>query len=164
MDNEDTGEAPDGLSPGTNMRAMNVWNSVIDDMEATAAELEDEGWTTLELHPGDVIIATNIEDPGIDTVLPNPEFQELSSLIEAGVRFEEYEVYRAGGESIEYAVVVAKDFSQQIAVLIPLYYEIPDLAEIARGAETVPIYLRQLDEESVVLQLTEPELLLPAAE
>lgn len=164
MDNEDIGETPEGMGAGPNMRAMGVWNSVIDDMEATAEELEAEGWTTLQLHPGDVIVATEIEEPGIDTVLPNPEFEELASLIEDGVRFAEYEVYRAGGDSIEYALVVAKDFDRQIAILIPLYYEIPDLSEVAHGAETVPIYLRTLEGESVVLQLTEPELLLPGSE
>ena len=163
MDNEDI-DGDDGLSAGPNMRAMRVWNNVIDDMEATAEEFDAEGWTTLQLHPGDVIVATNIEEPGIDTVLPNPEFQELASMVEDGVRFAEYNVYRAGGKSLEYALVVAKDFDQEVAILIPLYYEVPDLAEIAHGVETVPIYLRQLDGESVVLQLTEPELLLPDGE
>jgi hypothetical protein len=146
------------------MQAMDVWNSVIDDMEATAEDLADAGWETLVLHPGDVIIATKIEDPGIDTVLPNPEFESLADMVEEGVTFDEYDVFRAGQESMEYALIVAKDTETNTAVLIPLYYQVPDLAEIARGQDMVPIYLRTLEEDSVVLQLTEPGLLLPDSE
>ncbi|MFC6725160.1 hypothetical protein ACFQE1_12435 [Halobium palmae] len=34
--------------------ALDAWERVVDDMEATAAEYREEGWETLELHPGDV--------------------------------------------------------------------------------------------------------------
>lgn len=146
---------------GTNARATEVWDQVVADMAATADELEGEGWTTLQLHPGDVTLLTDAEDRGIDVVLPNPEFEDLESLVESGARFAEYDVYRAGGAEMGYALVVAKDPGTETAVLVPLYYRVQELRPIAGMEETMPIFLRVLTEETIRLDLADPDLLLP---
>lgn len=158
---ENPEDAPPGDGPGVNMRAMETWDLVVEDMEATAAELEDAGWQTLQVHPGDVTVLTDVAEPGIDAVLPNPEFAALEALVDEGVRFGEYEAFRAGNRDVEFALLVAKDPAAQVAVLVPLYYRVMDLAQAASGRETIAIYLRQLTEESIQLDLENPDLLLP---
>jgi len=159
----------DGASPeeqlGPNVEATNVWEQVVGDMEATASDLESAGWDTLELHPGDVVIAQNADEPGIDVVLPDNEFADLEALVEGGVQFAEYDVFRAGNTGVEYALLVAKDPERETAVLVPLYYRIKDLLEVIEDREgNLPIYLRVLTEETVLLELTDPDLLVPSPE
>lgn len=165
MDNDGT-EEPAGTSPGLNVKATEVWGRVIEDMEVTAEEYQESGWVTLELHPGDVTVASNADPPGLDVVLPNPEFMALEARVREGLEFTEYEVFRAEGTGIELALLVAKDLEAEAAVLVPLYYRVDDLASVirARHPDPLPIYLRQLDEETIMLELTEPEILLPDEE
>ena len=163
MDPED--DAPPDVQRRSNVAAMSVWDQVIADMEATASDLESSGWTTLETHPGDVTVAQNRAEPGLDAVLPGNEFRSLEELLESGVRFSEYEVFRAEGDTFEYALLVAEDPQRETAILLPLFYEVEDLIEVLQERpEILPVYLRRLDGETVSLELTEPELLLPAAE
>lgn len=166
MNAENGDDAPAGSSPGPNMRAIEVWDRVIRDMEATVSEYDDAGWETLQLHPGDVTVAPDADPPGIDTVLPNPEFGALQAHVDEGVTFTEYDIFRAGGEDLEFALLVAKDGARETAVFLPLYYRLRDIAEIIGPGDTktLALYLRQLDEEAVMLELTEPELLLPPDE
>ena len=166
MTSDSGDDTPAGSGPGPNMRAIEVWDRVIRDMEATVAEYDDAGWDTLQLHPGDVTVAPKANPPGIDAVLPNPEFEALQAHVDTGVTFTEYDVFRAGGEDLEFALLVAKDSARETAVFLPLYYRLRDIAEILGPGDTttLPLYLRQLDEEAVMLELTEPELLLPEDE
>lgn len=163
MDPED--DAPPDGQVRSNVEAMSVWDQVIADMEATASEFESSGWRTLETHPGDVTVAQNRAEPGLDAVLPGNEFRALEELLDAGVRFSEYEVFRAEGETFEYALLVAEDPQRETALLLPLFYELDDLIGVLQErAEILPVYLRRLDGETISLELTEPELLLPTSE
>ncbi|WP_433625935.1 DUF7529 family protein [Halomicrococcus sp. NG-SE-24] len=88
-----SGDAPNYTA---NTRAMEFWDEVVEDMEATAAEYEDAGWDALLLHPGDVtpVVYTDDEgaDEGVDVeldaadveVVPDEDAGEVESTDAAG--------------------------------------------------------------------------------
>ncbi|MFB6267409.1 MAG: hypothetical protein ABEI31_07100 [Halodesulfurarchaeum sp.] len=159
---EEREDLPPEATAGPNVEAMQVWDRVVADMEVTAEELGEEGWDTLELHPGDVTVIQDDPEPGVDVLLADNEFDALQGFVEGDVDFDEYEVFRAGGEDVEYALVVAKDRTQKGAILIPLYYQVRDLAAaLERSPEQIAVFLRRLDDETYQLSLAEPDLLLP---
>lgn len=148
------------MDPGelTNMEAMAAWDAVIGDMESTASAYEAEGWRAVVCHPGDVTLIQGEERVGVDVLLPDDEYAEIESLVEAAT-FDEYEVLRAMDQGLMYAVVVMQDTEQGLAFLFPTYFEPEEFASIAGGSVTV--YLRRLQGEYVQLELEEPELFLP---
>lgn len=179
---------------GTTMPSADAWEQVVADMEATAADYEDRGWETLELHPGDVTVVAGEETEaeadkagakaeaeaeadkaegaegteeagpsGFDVLLPDNEFEELQSLVDRGVEFDQYEVFRAESD-IVYALVAMEDTDEQVAVCYPLYYEARSAADLfARARETGELhaYLRRLDGERIAFTYTDPELFRP---
>ncbi len=151
---------------------LNRWEAVIDDMEATAAEYREEGWEALELHPGDVtaLPATpeiETEQVGLDVLVPDNEFEELSSLVESA-DFDEYEVFRAQEGDVVFLVLAMQDPNTERAVLVPLYYTSTDAQYMiprVRDAGRMQTYVRPLsDEERVVFTQTDPDNLLPVEE
>lgn len=147
------------MDPGelTNVEAMRSWDAVVGDMESTASAYEAEGWKAVVCHPGDVTIIQGEERRGVDVLLPDDEYAEIESLVEAA-EFDEYEVLRAVDEGLVYAVVVMQDTDQQLAFLFPTYFEPEEFAPIAD--DTVTVYLRRLQGQYVELELEEPDLFL----
>jgi hypothetical protein len=132
-----------------NVQAMAYWDRVIEDMEATAAEFADAGWETLELHPGDVHVLSESEDPGLDLLIGDDEFETLEELFESGLSLTETEVLRASTEGMQYVVTVSKDPEMEWTILTPLYYRIADpdvgtMFDRARTSGQICIRLRTL--------------------
>jgi len=147
------------------------WNDVIADMEATAAEYREAGWETLELHPGDVaVLSPEQDDPeyGLDVLVAGNEFDELEALVEEGVSFDAYEVYRASESGFVLLVVAMQDEERQVAVFYPAYYQAEAAAEMletAREAETMYSHLRTLSEgRRVTVTHEDPDPFFPEAE
>ncbi|OYR87879.1 hypothetical protein DJ71_05205 [Halorubrum sp. E3] len=63
---------PAGNDAPANVQAGNGWSAVIEDMEATAAEYRERGWTTLELHPGDSVLVDSDRRTGEDNIEAGP--------------------------------------------------------------------------------------------
>ena len=147
------------------------WEAVMGDMEATAAEYRDEGWTVVELHPGDVTPlpparggeALDDDRVGLDVLVPDNEFETLEAETEA--TFDGYEAYRAQVGSIVFVVVAIEATDIGVAVLVPLYYradEARKMAERARDRGRLDLFVRPLsDDRRVVFSQAEPERLLP---
>lgn len=152
--------------------ATDRWEAVIEDLEATAAEYEAEGWETITCHPGDVtplptttalLNGVDVDRLGLDVVLPGDEFEAVAAAV-ADATFDEYDAYRAETDSLVFLVIAMK--SAETVVLFPVYYD-PEQAGIVlkRVAERGELrtYLRPLDDaERVVFSQAEPERLLPA--
>lgn len=141
---------------------VGIWEDVVEDMAATAAEYEAEGWEALELHPGDVTVR-EADPPGFDVLAPDSEYDRLAALVDEGVAFEEYRAFAAEDGGIRFLVVAAEDADAETAVLVPLYYAAGESAaesmfEAAgeRGALTVRV--RRLSGECVDLEHGEPGL------
>lgn len=166
-----------------------LWDDTIADMEATAAEFREEGWETVELHPGAVttLPAGETEDGyidpriGLDVLVPGNEFGAVKEAVggvenaaegdgeaptaETETEYDEYEVFRAQSGEVVFLVVVMKSEETGQAVLVPLYYDAKDAAEtlrLVRENDEMQLFVRPLDDsERVLFTQQEPEALLP---
>jgi hypothetical protein len=162
------------------------WDDTIADMEATAEAFREEGWETVELHPGAVTPLPAGEtdggyvDPriGLDVLVPGDEFEAVKDAVggiedgdgeattaETGTEYDEYEVFRAQTGEVVFLVVVMKSQETGQAVLIPLYYDATDAEEtlrLVRDRDEMQLFVRPLDDnERVLFTQQEPDALLP---
>ncbi|SEO94548.1 hypothetical protein SAMN04487948_108133 [Halogranum amylolyticum] len=148
---------------------LDVWEGVVEDMEATAAEYRENGWETLELHPGDVNPLPAVEERtegrfGLDVLVPGEEYETVSTLV-ADAEFDEYEVFRAQRGGVVFLLLVTKSTAAEQVVLTPLYYGVEDarlMLERAREADVLYTHVRPLSgDEHVTFTQQDPELLFP---
>jgi hypothetical protein len=164
------------MNPGHPLQGMtDLWESTIDDMEATAAELREAGWETVEVHPGAVTPLPRLETDdgyeddrtGFDVLTPGNEFEAVQEAVE-GAEFDEYEAYNAQTNDVVFAVVVMKAEDAGRAVLVPIYYEVEEAEETVSRIEAEGesrLYVRPLDDSERVLFVQQsPETLLPGKE
>jgi hypothetical protein len=164
------------MNPGHPLQGMtDLWESTIDDMEATAAELREAGWETVEVHPGAVTPLPRLETDdgyeddrtGFDVLTPGNEFEAVQEAVE-GAEFDEYEAYNAQTNDVVFAVVVMKAEDAGRAVLVPIYYEVEEAEETVSRIEAEGesrLYVRPLDDSERVLFVQQsPETLLPGEE
>jgi hypothetical protein len=154
--------------------AVDRWEAVLDDMEATAADYRDEGWTVVELHPGDVTPlppamggeALDDDRVGLDVLVPDNEFETVEREAEDAT-FDSYDAYRAQVGGVVFAVVAVEATASELAVLVPLYYRAADAKEMARRAldrGRLDLFVRPLaDDRRVVFSQEQPELILPGS-
>ncbi|PSQ17656.1 hypothetical protein BRD00_06855 [Halobacteriales archaeon QS_8_69_26] len=153
---------------GIDVEAMDHWDQVIGDMEATAAEYEDQGWATLQLHPGDVtpLSGEHSDRVGMDVLVPDPEYEALESMLGSGIEFGDYRVYKNQQGSVVFALLAMEDASTEQAVLVPLFYSVsnPDTMDVldrAREEGVLRSYVRRLQGDFVELAHDDPELFGP---
>jgi hypothetical protein len=173
MSDEPT-EAGDGArdaETGPPADVMANWETIVEDMEATAGEYESADWTVVQLHPGDVQMVADGSDgrTGLDLLVPDNEYREVESLLESGVAFDDYEVYRNASGGVVYVVVVAEDPDAEAAILYPAYYrsdgtDALDVLEHAREEGRLQTFLRRLSGEYVELSHENPDLFVPSGE
>lgn len=123
------------------------WEAVVEDTAATAAEYEDAGWTTVQLHPGNVTV---VEEPGVgfDVVVPGEEYERLRETVD-GREFDSYDVFRGEGGSQVFCLVVLESAAGDAAVLVPVYYGRAD-RELLEAAEALTTFVRGLSTEEAV--------------
>lgn len=137
-------------------RVLDVWDDVLEDMEATAQEYRDAGWKVLAIHPGDVASPDGKRGGrwGIDVLVPDDEFEELEHLMEVEeFDFDESEVYRATASGLVLLVVAILDHDTEVAILFPAYYDVNQgrtMIERAVREGQLPTHLRPLDVDNVV--------------
>lgn len=138
-------------------RAAEFWEDVVADMEVTADEYREAGWTALELHPGDVTVMTQSEDDdryGLNVLLPGDEFEELSTLVDdRGVEFDSYSVYKGMGSGLVFVVVAMESPTDELAVVHPAFYDREDAQDMLATADRegeLPIHLRPLSADQYV--------------
>ena len=164
------------MSAGHPLEGMtDLWENTIDDMEATAEELREAGWETVEIHPGAVTPLPRLEtDDGyeddrtaFDVLAPGNEFEAVQDAVD-GAEFDEYEAYNAQTNEVVFAVVVMKAEDAGRAVLIPIYYKVEEAEETVDRIEAEGesrLYVRPLDDSERVLFVQQsPEGLLPGEE
>ena len=169
MDESADGAAPDPADLA-NQAAMDNWDRVVADVEATAAEYEEAGWDTLAVHPGDVAVLAGDEGrgPGLDIVVPDPEFEDLVAVFADGSDVDETTVFRASEGPVVY-LVIALEHAGGTAVLVPAYYRTGDPAvepafrRADAGAE-FELHLRTLTGDAVVVGHDDHDLFAPPAE
>jgi hypothetical protein len=127
------------------------WEDLIADMDAIADDYREEGYRTLELHPGDVTAILD-DDFGLDVMVPDNEFDELAAIFEAD-RFDVTDVYRRVVDDMVFLLLVFDDRDEHVAVLCPAYFNETSgekLATQATEAGTMYTFVRRLDESQVL--------------
>lgn len=140
------------------------WEAVIEEMEATAADLREEGWEIVELHPGDVaVFGEDAEFSGFDVLVPDNEFDQLEE-IDANAELKQTEVYRAESEQFVYALVVTLDADRTVGLCCPLYYDQQQLGQLPSPESDgqIATYIRTLSEDrGLVITHDDPTLFIP---
>jgi len=135
------------------------WTDLLEEMEATAEGLREEGWAVLELHPGDVTV--DADALALDVLVPDNEFDRLEAWVEGGGgSFDEHDVYRTAAGAV-FLLVVARDDRDRRAVCWPAYYDPADALELkrrSREAGQLHSRLRRLSGEAVEFTHGEPSL------
>lgn len=153
MSDESTEYDQQGLPTGV----IDSWEAVVSDMEATAAEYREDGWTVIELHPGDVATLTGnherIDRYGLDLVVPSDEAETVYELVEAeDAAFDSCSLFKAVRAGIVFLVVAVEDETRGIAVLYPAYYDVDDeqteeMLEVATSRGEMQTHVRNLGGE-----------------
>lgn len=147
------------------------WEAFEADLEATAEELESEGWTTVTLHPGDVTTQSGKSEmpPGLDVMVASNEFEALEAELDAGASFSESAVFRRAAGGIMFLVCVMRDPDREVATLFPAFYpqrgeSAERLADHARDEGQLQVFVRPLDRSRIVtFTIENPALVFPEA-
>lgn len=145
------------------------WEDVEADLDATAEELEAEGWTTLTLHVGDVTSYPGHDDEParLDVMVADNEFDALEAHVRSGVEFGETVVFRQAADGVMFLVCVLRDPEREVATLFPAFYPQKGkaagaLADHAHETGRLKVVVRPLDRRrSVAFTIEEPELVFP---
>lgn len=148
-----------GGEQGTPTGVFDSWDAVVSDMEATAAEYREDGWTVVELHPGDVTTLTGnherVDRYGFDLVVPADEAAAVHDLVEADdAAFDACSVYRAVRSGVVFLVVAVEDPAREVAVVYPAYYDSDDeqaseMLEVATRQGEMRAHVRDLGTERI---------------
>lgn len=143
------------------------WGDVEADLDATADELEAEGWTTVTLHAGDVTTLMSADPPGLGVLVPGNEFEALEAELEDGADFSETAVFRSASGGVAFLGCVLRDPERQVAALVPAFYpqqgeDAQALAEHAAETGRVHLHVYPLNRERIVtFTIDDPELVFP---
>lgn len=149
---KDSGGIPEHLE--------DAWHAFIDDFEETAESYRDQGYTVVEIHPGDVV---PLDDRvAFDILAPGNEFRALRELVDAFTP-DEFSVYRARKGETTFAVVVAEDETNEVAVCAALFYHESRAQQLIQNAEHAGFFQVQIrplsDDDHVVFKIDDPSLL-----
>lgn len=165
-----TGPASGSGSSGVPLETMEWWDDLETDAAETAAEYEERGWETLQLHTSDVtpLDGEYGDRVGLSVLVPDNEFEALTDRLDDG-DVTNYEVYRTAVGGYVALLVVLEDEPDGSAVLFPAYYASDDdrarrLFEQATADGELTVSLRRLSDERVDVTLSNPELLAPSSE
>jgi hypothetical protein len=164
----DERDGPRDTDPGTDPGidpTTGYWERVVEDMAATADEYRERGWDAVEIHPGDVLVATDDRRPGFEVLAPDDEFDRAAAAIDDGDGFESASVFRASTEGSLFLVVVLEDAGTETALLFPLQYapgEETDFVDMVQEDGVVRTHVRPLDQRRVLtFTHDDPSLFLP---
>jgi len=150
---------------GANGPGPALWKRVLDDMEATADEYKQEGWTAVMLHPGSVqplLPSEASQKYGIDIVVPVSEYEETRKVVSDRDDEAQIEVLCNRYSETLFSMLVYRFESDQQAILCPFYLsgqDSIDLLELAINEECLPVYIRSLSETPIKVSLDDPEVL-----
>lgn len=132
-------------------RVQQYWKSMVEDMTASASDYADDGWRTVELHPGAVTVIDDTGDAidnGLSVLLPDDEYETLTRFDSDA--FDSYDIYMNDEDDLVLLLVALKDESDRTVVLCPLYYQIPEAREMlstarSRGELSLSFYTLRMD-------------------
>jgi hypothetical protein len=144
---------------------MSWRDHLLADAAAEAERYGEEGWETLELHPGDITLRPNDDGEAVlDVLVPDNEFDRLGDRATEGV--DSYQVFRSTPGGVVALLIVLEATDRRHATFVPAYYDLTDdqAGNTLRNAiddGVLTLRLRTLTDDRVEVQLDEPGLLMP---
>lgn len=136
------------------IRDADGWQSVLDDMASTAEAYRDDGWETLELHPGDSVLVDTDQRTGLDVLLSGSEYERLEALASSHT-FSTSEVFAAEAAGLYYLLIVQRDPNAETAVFVPAYYELSrsqSALETIADDDELRVFCRRLNNEYIAFE------------
>ncbi|WP_332899282.1 MULTISPECIES: DUF7529 family protein [unclassified Haladaptatus] len=135
------------------------WDTLISDMEATAKQYRDSGWSVVTVNPGQVF--PDMELPGFDILVADDEYLEAVKFTEDNT-VEESEVYRAEADAV-FFLAVLRDASHKKALLVPGYYPHEKGTQLRERIDSsLTLNLNRLQRDvAVSVELHDPEAFFP---
>jgi hypothetical protein len=148
---DDDTEDVDRIAATADIR-REAWSATLEDMDATADELEAEGWDTIRIPAGDTGAFGTDDEADDDTfglmyVIPGDRADAVEAAVEGG-SFPKFEVYRAEQNGLVYLVTVLLDPDTETAILVAGQFELRKAVGCARAAvehDEMWTHLRRLD-------------------
>ncbi|SEK99408.1 DUF7529 family protein [Haloferax larsenii] len=148
-------EIGEGVDHGERLAAnagaeKEAWAATLEDMQALASELEDDGWSTITIQAGSTAPMGRSGDDdhfGLVYVIPGNKAEPFSEAVEAG-DFPEYEVYRAEQSGKVFLVTEYRDPETKTVILIAGMYALRNAVGCARAAveeEMLYTHVQKLD-------------------
>lgn len=133
---DDDFEDVDRIAATADVRKQ-AWTATLEDMDATADELEAEGWETVRIPAGDTgpLGADEGADDrfGLVYVVPGDRADAVEAAVDAG-SFPTFEVYRAERDGQVYLVTVLFSPETETAVLVAGQFELRRAAGCVEAA------------------------------
>ncbi|AFK17800.1 hypothetical protein E6P09_03380 [Haloferax mediterranei ATCC 33500] len=148
-------ETGEGVNRGERLAAnagaeKEAWAATLEDMRALAAELEDDGWSTVTIQAGSTAPTGQSDDDdrfGLVYVIPGNKAEPFAEAVESN-DFPEYEVYRAEQSGKVFIVTEFRDPESKTAILIAGVFELRNSLGCVRAAtetETMYTHIQKLD-------------------
>jgi hypothetical protein len=138
------------------------WESLMSDLDEIANEYRGNQWEVFEIHPGDITLRIENNEPKIKILVADNEFPNVTD-IDDELGFDSYEVYRAEDGGEVYLILAIENQTDRTVLLVPAHYskdEDVDVHQKSLREQKLTIVLHRLDEESPLeFEFTEPSLI-----
>lgn len=133
--------APDEADP---------WIELLEDAAAIEGEFQDAGWETLFVEPEAVTPIDTDDRVGLRAAVSQDQYIAVENLVgRDDIAFAAVDVYYQTEGQTTFILAVERDDETEHAVLLPLYYDLPDASsvlETALAEDHLFVYLDPTDE------------------
>ncbi|KDE59629.1 hypothetical protein EL22_19355 [Halostagnicola sp. A56] len=140
----------DGTSSGSTPDESDPWLELLADATAVEREFRDAGWETVLVEPDAVTPIETDDRVGIRATVAQNRYAVLEDLVERDdIAFSAVDVYYQTDGQTMFVLAVERDDESHHAVLVPLYYDLPDASAVLQTAlaeGNLSIYLDPADE------------------
>lgn len=143
------------------------WEELVADADGIAAEYRENGWKAVVLEPIDVTPVERADRSGLDVTIAESAYDRVADLVGSDdVSVGDAEVYYRPSEGSDrrFALVVERDERGEIAVLVPVTYDLSESREVFERAlreEDLQLHVRpEAADEWIVFSHDDPSLFL----
>ncbi|AHF98522.1 hypothetical protein HALLA_06375 [Halostagnicola larsenii XH-48] len=158
-----------GTSSESTPDEADPWIELLEDAAAIEGEFQDAGWETLFVEPEAVTPVETDDRVGLRAVVSQDQYTAVEDLVgRDDIAFAAVDVYYQTEGQTTFILAVERDDETEHAVLLPLYYDLPDASSVLETALAdghLFVYLDPADEPAetdedrwVVFSHDEPSL------
>ncbi|MFP9060532.1 hypothetical protein ACLI4R_08360 [Natrialbaceae archaeon A-chndr2] len=153
----------------TPMRVKPYWEPLLEDIDATVAEYEENGYDGTALHPGPVTVlgpGAYEGSAGLSVLLPKSAYETLEGLVEDADP-DGIDVYASVADQLVLLGLFIRFEAAGRVLGLPAYYDRSNADAMLEWADehgNLDLHLRTLGGERLVLSCVEPDRFVPTDE